>query len=910
MLEHILKKFKESGDVNTIFEALKLCEEEKNYEIGIVICEYFLEIFVENICILEYYAWFCYNTSKYRLSHNTYEKLMSKNQITIEKMEFYISMKSKCINFIKDDFIRYNKTLVKKLSEEKNNKPHSLITLTMTTCKRLHLFVDTINSFLNCCLDIHLIDKWIIIDDNSSDEDRKIMLEKYPFFQFIFKDKKDKGHPRSMNILLDTVTTPYMFHMEDDWKFIEKRNYLTECLNVLSTNNAIGQCLINRNYGEIPEHNNIPGGFHYTTQNGIKYVIHEHCCNDEQYKEFNKKYNNKPNSAYWPHFSFRPSLIRTIVFKNLGRFNEKVSHFEMEYSGRYIQKNYISAFLNGIFCLHTGRLTSEINDETKLNAYILNDEKQFTGKEDIQLKDIDFKTFVINLDRRKDRWENIKTLLDIDVIRFSAVDGKILKKTEQLQRIFDGNDYNMRDGMVGCALSHIKLYINLLYSQTDNVYCVLEDDIVPVSDFKKKLQHLYSVLPENWEFCYLGCHLWKQYHTDEFLNKDRFPICERWGSQKSFLYSIGGTGGYLINKKGALKLLEYINMYGMTNCIDTMQQKASDLINLYYAKPHLYSSDCYTNNNCVDSDVSSNNNQYISLTMNMEDRIEQELKKYDNPITTQHYEFTETYIKNLENKKTLFFIAQNFEDFVKIISQNILNIPFYTMGKSVIVFVPIEKIVYPFRLNKGIVFNIDDAIQFNDETTTYIILGDNYHIKDAIKGKEIFPFDYVSGVNFYKFLQDIFNIVLECDNENMKVWAENFCQYNHNKTYYNKDFDINIKIDCIDDVANTYVKRFNLLKSTILSGKKITFIYASKWCRKNSNHDVYLKKFLSYVNKYNDNIKLLCINVNINSEDNIIVKNVEYPLDFQNDNVTLEKIIYDKNVYKNSIKKCIYNINE
>jgi len=903
MLEYILKKFKETGDITIVIDALKLCEKEKNYEIGILICEYFLEIFVENRYILEYYANFCYNTSKYRLSYNIYEKLMCKNQMPIENIESYMNMKNNCIDFIKDDFITYNKTLVKNLCKQKN-KPHSLITFTITTCKRLSLFLDTINSFLNCCLDIHLIDKWIVIDDNSNEEDRKIMVEKYPFFEFIFKDKKDKGHPRSMNMLLDIVETPYMFHMEDDWKFIEKRNYITECLDVLSTNNTIGQCLINRNYGETSKDNNIPGGFHCITQNGIKYVIHEYCYNNEQYVEFNKKHNNKPNCAYWPHFSFRPSLIRTSIFKNLGKFNEKVSHFEMEYSNRYIQKKYISAFLNGIFCLHTGRLTSEINDETKLNAYKLNDEKQFSGKE--ENKQLDFKTFVINLDRREDRWKNIKNLLDIPVERFSAIDGKKLKKTEQLQRIFDGNDYDMRDGMVGCALSHIKLFIDLLYSKTYNVYCILEDDITPVPDFKKKIQHLYFTLPENWEFCYLGCHLWKQYQTDEFLNKDKFPISERWNSQKSLMYSIGGTGGYLINKKGALKLLEYINTYGMTNCIDTIQQKASDFINLYYAKPHLYTSECYTNNRFVDSDVSNNNNQYISLTINIKDRLEEEVKKYDKPIVTQDYEFSKTYIQNLENKKTLFFVSQNF---INILEQNILKIPFYTMGKNVIVFVPTEKILYPFRLNKGIEYNIDDAIQYIDETT-YISLGDNYYVSDAIKGSEIFPFDYISGINFYKNLQDIFNIVLGWDDKNMRIWAEKFCQYNYNKTYYNKDFDINIKIDCIDDIQNTYVKRFNLLKSVILSGKKITFVYASRWCDKNSNHEIYLKKFLSYVSKYNQNVKLLCINININSEDNIIVKNIDYPQEFQNNNVNLEKIIYDRDVYKNSIKKCIYNINE
>ena len=53
--------------------------------------------------------------------------------------------------------------------------------------ERFDLFEKTMNSFINCCLDLHMIDKWIVVDDNSSEVDRIKMKKLYPFIEFILK---------------------------------------------------------------------------------------------------------------------------------------------------------------------------------------------------------------------------------------------------------------------------------------------------------------------------------------------------------------------------------------------------------------------------------------------------------------------------------------------------------------------------------------------------------------------------------------------------------------------------------------------------------------------------------------------------------------------------------------------------
>lgn len=541
--------------------------------------------------------------------------------------------------------------------------PNGIITLTMTTCKRIHLFKQTMDSFMCCCQDLSLIKEWIIVDDNSSLQDRNEMTSRYPFVKFIMKDENDKGHARSMNIILNKIKTPYIFHLEDDWTFYIKDYFLTKCLDIINDDDNIGQCLINQNYAELPTDYHIKGGIPRQTDYGTRYTIHEYCEKESEQMFFLKKYGQVVNCAYWKHYSLRPSLIRTSVLQKIGHYNENIQHFEMEYSERYIKYGYVSAFMEGISCKHTGRLTSERFDITKDNAYSLNDEGQFTKKE------YGYQIHVINLDRRPDRMKTFEAITPVKFNRISAIDGLKLKSTFQLQRIFDGNDYNMKVGMVGCALTHIKLWIEILKSESD-IHLILEDDITFVHDFKCKLHHVIKQLEgQNWDITYVGHHIYKKYVTDDTFNKEKKPCIKHIRRSESLEFSAGGTIGYLINKKGCKGMLDFINKHGMTNCIDTMQQKAGDELNLYYTTPHLVYSDYVQANNKKDTDIQSNT---ASLTIPLVSKIDASWLKL---VTLEQ---VETY----EGTGIAYYETLSMTNIIK------LKYPYYTIENKVLVICP------------------------------------------------------------------------------------------------------------------------------------------------------------------------------------------------------------------------------
>jgi glycosyl transferase family 25 len=412
--------------------------------------------------------------------------------------------------------------------------------------------------------------------------------------------------------------------MEDDWVFYVKRRYITDCLEVVSSSATLGQCLINKGSAETFDDIDLKGGIPMTTNTGVRYFIHEYGSTIEEQTALVVKYGGCRNCWYWPHFSLRPSLNDTKIMNAVGFFNENEPHFEMEFAKRYAT-NYKTAYLEGIYSRHIGRLTSEM--EVVKNAYDLNDEKQFSKPEFVERTELKMSTLVVNLERRPDRYEKFMERLRIvhptlPCSRFNAVDGKRLVSTPQLQRLFDGNDYNMTIGAVGCALSHICLCIDLLASEF-NACCVFEDDAEFPDDFQDKFNTIISNLSKTWDLVYLGHHLRKQF-IDPNASKDYLRI-EQWNYDMSKLFSMGGTFGYIISRTGAKKLLDFIEKVGMINCIDTMQQRACDVMEVLYVSPCIVNSECFSDNVKADTDIQNNPG---SLSVSKEQRIADETALY------------------------------------------------------------------------------------------------------------------------------------------------------------------------------------------------------------------------------------------------------------------------------------------
>ena len=461
------------------------------------------------------------------------------------------------------------------------NKPKPKILISFTTCKRFDLFKKTINSILNNWTDVDLIDYWFCVDDNSSNDDRKMMKNFYKWIDFYNKTPDEKGHRNSMNIIWDKLNElkpDYWIHMEDDFLFHEKMDYITtsiKYLNELKSQN-IHQILFNRNYAETISDYKIVGHLPYNDE----IVIHEHKNGTFHYS----------NCHYWPHYSFRPSMIRTETILNLGNYDSPNQFFEMDYANKWTDNGYKSAFFNKITCRHIGKLTSE---KDKPNAYTLNNEGQFNHQKINKIK-------VINLLKRTDRKENvIKKFKEAKITKYEfieATDGYLLKPTYQIAKLFKGNDFGNRKGVIGCAITHVNLWKELLKSEFD-YFLIMEDDFTITDKFKNEIEKINFT---NYEILLMGYHMFSNIREslkNIYENNNDVQI----ENLKMNNY-IGGIHCYSINKNGARKLIDYIEKNGIKHGIDYLFKIIPEL-ECWETVPHIAFADWNENGKIIDSNI-------------------------------------------------------------------------------------------------------------------------------------------------------------------------------------------------------------------------------------------------------------------------------------------------------------------
>lgn len=150
--------------------------------------------------------------------------------------------------------------------------------------------------------------------------------------------------------------------------------------------------------------------------------------------------------------------------------------------------------------------------------------------------------YVINLDSRKDRWKKCKKefnyigLDEEDYERFSAVNGHKHPKR---------NEVSIRDGALGCTLSHFQIYKDADERGFDKI-AVFEDDVLFEQDFNERFEEYYKQLPDDWGFLYFGGN--NNAQPKEY--SENLKICTRTWATHSYL--IGPEYRDLI-KKGVLE---------------------------------------------------------------------------------------------------------------------------------------------------------------------------------------------------------------------------------------------------------------------------------------------------------------------------------------------------------------------
>jgi len=102
----------------------------------------------------------------------------------------------------------------------------------------------TINSFLNCCLDVSRAARFLVLDAGLSAPDRATLRKRYGFLEFARRRSGDKPAPQLAQLRAQ-IHGRFWLHLGAGWRFFAPENYITRLTAVLDAEPQVFQVGIN-----------------------------------------------------------------------------------------------------------------------------------------------------------------------------------------------------------------------------------------------------------------------------------------------------------------------------------------------------------------------------------------------------------------------------------------------------------------------------------------------------------------------------------------------------------------------------------------------------------------------------------------------------------------------------------------
>jgi len=192
------------------------------------------------------------------------------------------------------------------------------------------------------------------------------------------------------------------------------------------------------------------------------------------------------------------------------------------------------------------------------------------------------KIYIINLDRRPDRYEHfLKQCHDenIDyskIKRFKALDGDTYQFSQQEKDLFKNVDYrtqNYAKKIMGNQLSHYYILQEMIENNYKNVI-IFQDDIVLRKGFMKELNKVIKDIPKNAEIISIAFHKFAAYN--QFIpwnlneKEDNTMVKTSINNTICLLNDTVNpcSLGYIVTLQGAKNLINHFNRNGFLRATD------------------------------------------------------------------------------------------------------------------------------------------------------------------------------------------------------------------------------------------------------------------------------------------------------------------------------------------------------
>ena len=194
------------------------------------------------------------------------------------------------------------------------------------------------------------ISRWLVVNEYSATPKKDwapLMRERYPFIEFIQKDKEHKGQANSMNIILTRIK-PYRYwiHWEEAWYC--RKPCIDRMFDIIRSTDVTQL--------QVTQLNKVPNWLDSSkhpralmkTSGGIEYFVISPSPGTDEYLTKSVTEFNGDFFGHWPLYSLLPSMNRVNGY-NIGTFSTDPKlwpiKFEWDFARRWLAANNKKAVL-------------------------------------------------------------------------------------------------------------------------------------------------------------------------------------------------------------------------------------------------------------------------------------------------------------------------------------------------------------------------------------------------------------------------------------------------------------------------------------------------------------------------------------------------------------------------------------
>jgi len=197
------------------------------------------------------------------------------------------------------------------------------------------------------------------------------------------------------------------------------------------------------------------------------------------------------------------------------------------------------------------------------------------------------KTYLINLERRPDRLERfMKTyresdMKNISLSKINGVDGSEIDINKvplsevakgELKQIettgFRSKHYQLTRGAIGCYLSHVKVWKDIIENEHAHGL-IFEDDVNLPVDINEQIHKSMKDVPKDWDIILFGFHCKDCQNMNNYRKVKRFILLHC----------------YAISNTAVVKILKTKSLFPIQQQIDSyLSELSEDILNIYTVK--------------------------------------------------------------------------------------------------------------------------------------------------------------------------------------------------------------------------------------------------------------------------------------------------------------------------------------